>query len=136
MSPHELLQERVPRDELYPWRVIVLCSLLNKTPKESVARIMGGLFERWPTPRAMRNSGPDLETLFRPLGLGYRKAKMLRRMSADYDQGVPAAECRGVGQYARDALAIFVDGRLDVEPDDGKLGLYLEWARSRAKETA
>jgi len=32
----------------------------------------------------------------------------------------------GCGKYAADSWAIFVEGRTDVEPSDGKLNWYLD----------
>ncbi|KKK75781.1 hypothetical protein LCGC14_2870280 [marine sediment metagenome] len=35
----------------------------------------------------------------------------------------------GCGKYAADSWAIFMEGRLDVEPNDGKLNWYLDKER-------
>jgi hypothetical protein len=129
-SPHGLVQERVPRDGLYPWRVLVLCCLLNRTQRERVRAVTGEVFRRWPTPGAMYTAGPELERFMRPLGLGPRKARLLRALSLDVLGGTPHAECAGTGQYALDSLAVFVEGRTDVEPRDGALSAYVGWARA------
>jgi hypothetical protein len=35
----------------------------------------------------------------------------------------------GCGKYAADSWAVFVEGRTDVEPDDGKLNWYIDRRR-------
>src|SRR6185369_4151215 len=66
VSPLGLLQERVARDRHYPWRVLVVCALLNRTHRRQVRPMFEELFERAPTPEAML--GADLSDLLRPLG--------------------------------------------------------------------
>lgn len=121
------MQERVGRDEHYPWKVMVLCALLNRTGRKQVRPMFERLFEACPDPEAMLRA--DLEGLLRPLGLQNRRAELLRRLTRDHLAGRPAAECHGVGRYALDALAIFVEGRRDVRPADHFLKPYLRWRK-------
>lgn len=69
----------------------------------------------------------ELGDLLRPLGLQNRRAQTLRKLTEDYLAGKPPERTHGVGQYALDAWAIFVEGRTDVDPSDHWLRPYLHW---------
>lgn len=89
------------------------------------------LFELAPTPCGLlKVQDGKLEDLLRPLGLQNRRAALLRRLTLDYIEGKPPHLCHGVGQYALDAWAIFVEGRTDVEPSDHFLRPYLKWRKA------
>jgi hypothetical protein len=88
------------------------------------------LFTLFPTPRRMARAGRELERIVRPLGLWRRRAALLRRLSADVARGLPPQRCAGVGQYALDSHRIFVEGRLDAKPQDGKLRAYIKWRKT------
>ena len=94
------------------------------------------LFASYPSPDNVIHRTPlgrPLEELLRPLGLQRRRVALLERLSRDYAAGKPPQDCHGVGQYALDALAIFVDGRTDVQPDDHFLKPYLTWKKRHGK---
>jgi hypothetical protein len=57
----------------------------------------------------------DLADLLRPLGLQNRRATALRRLTWDYLTGKPPGACHGAGRYAQDALALFCEGRTDLD---------------------
>jgi hypothetical protein len=106
--------------------MLVACALLNRTHGRQVRPMVDGLFSRWPTPRGMAAAGRGLERYVKPLGLWRRRAALLRRLSRQWRT---PGQCPGVGKYALDSWAIFVEGRLDVRPDDGKLRPYLTWRK-------
>jgi adenine-specific DNA glycosylase len=106
--------------------MLVCCALLNRTHGRQVRPVYQELFRRWPTPAALARAGGELERFVRPLGLWRRRAALLRRLSMDWRT---PHKCAGVGQYALDSHAIFVLGRLDVRPKDGKLSSYLRWRK-------
>jgi endonuclease III len=121
------LQERHAAD---PWRLLVCCTLMNLAPGARAEPVAAAIFEAWPTPeRLARAPETRLQALLRPLGMWRRRADTLRRLSAEYrhsgtDACTPAEVVRalhGVGAYAADSWAIFVEGRLDVEPADREL---------------
>lgn len=121
------MQERVLRDEHFPWRVLVCCALLNRTGRAQVRPMFERLFEVCRTPESVATA--DLGTLLRPLGLQNRRAALLRRLTEDYLAGKSPQDIHGVGPYALDAWAIFVEGRTDVRPSDGMLRPYLTWMK-------
>ena len=61
-----------------------------------------------------------------------KRTSTLLRLSTAFSSGgwSDPVELPGVGPYARDAWAIFVEGGTDVAPKDGHLCRYVEWRRS------
>jgi len=90
-------------------------------------------FREFPTPIAVLRCTPGQEgaarRLLLPLGLQERRWRTLRRMARDVVLGVPFSRCAGCGRYCQDALAVFCDGRTDVESADAWLNRYVEWKR-------
>lgn len=129
-SPYSMVQERVRGTSHYPWKVIVLSALMNRTHARQVRPIVKALFLAWPTPTDLASASEALEVTIGPLGFAKTRAKGIRTMSADYARGVKPENCHGVGPFGRDALAVFVHGRTDVEPSDGFLARYVEWKRT------
>ena len=123
------MQERVARDGHYPWRVLVLCALLNRTGRKQVRPMFEAFFEAFPTPQQLLRRQDRLGEFLRPLGLWRRRAEGLTRLTQDYLDGKPPEGCYGVGRYALDAHAIFVEGRTDVRPTDHFLKPYLVWKK-------
>lgn len=134
-----LIQEQLPRDARYGWRMLVCCLLLNQTHGRQVRPMARELFARFPSPRSMAGAGRDLERMVMPLGLWRRRAALLRKLSAaclrpDFDPRKTKG-C-GVGAYALDSWAIFVEGRVVRRPRDGKLRKYarrMGWNRSKKR---
>lgn len=133
-SPYAMVQERVRGSSDYPWKVVVLSALMNRTHARQVRPIIKSLFLTFPTPLSMYRSSDELEGLIKPLGFANQRAKRLRKFSGDYYFGVRAEDCEGVGEFGRDALKAFVDGRTDFRPDDGFLAKYVEWRRTGKTE--
>lgn len=128
MSPYGLMQERAPT----PWEMLLGCALLPKATRSMAADALAGLGRRWSAPaRFARASVAQVE---KELGLhGYcrPRAKRLIRLSEDYALGGwsnPSA-MYGVRGASLDSWSMFVEGKLDVEPNDGELRAWMEWAR-------
>ena len=127
MSPHNLLQEQQVGKPDEVWRILVVCSLLNRTHGRGVRLMVDKIFERWPNPKAMAECDRDeLAALIKPLGFSKRRSSQLRQMSIDLGQGLPVFACCGCGPYAVASVKIFVQG-MTVPTDDQWLGKYLEW---------
>lgn len=122
-----------------PWRIAVICILLNRTSWLQVEPVLPMLFGRWPSPGALSSAGPALEDLLRPLGLGVQRSQTLRRFSDDYWRIRPdlavgersallLRQCHGIGRYAEDAHRLLVLGQR-LWPEDHALK---EWTTTQS----
>ena len=127
-----LFQERLKYN---PFWMIVGCQLVNLTHWEAAEPVLQHLIRTYTVPDKLACTRPEeLFHCLRPLGLWRRRATMLPRFADAWLQGRPRdskdiMKLPGCGKYAGDSWAIFMEGRLDVEPNDGKLGWYLEKMR-------
>ena len=117
---------------LRPWRVIVTCKLMNLCTADQARGVVYNLFGAWDHPARLASAGEGLEELLRPLGMKSVRAAALRQMSYDFQRGVPAERCFGVGPYAVDSLWVFIDGRTDFAPQDSQLLAYVRAKRAAA----
>ncbi|EER94314.1 serine/arginine repetitive matrix protein 1 [Sorghum bicolor] len=124
-SPHKLLQENYASD---PWKVIVICMLLNLTQGKQVEKKVNGFFERYPDPQTAYRADPKkMAEYLAPLGFQRVKTKRIQKFSKAYvgEEWTYITELCGVGKYAADAYAIFCAGRAnEVVPKDHKLVDY------------
>ncbi|CAN7077003.1 unnamed protein product [Brassica oleracea var. botrytis] len=131
-SPCNLLQEDHWHD---PWRVLVICMLLNKTSGAQTRGVISDLFALCPNAKtATKVEEKEIETLIKPLGLQNKRSKMIKRFSLEYlqESWTHVTQLHGVGKYAADAYAIFCNGKWDcVRPDDHMLNYYWEFLRIR-----
>jgi len=121
-----LLQERFTKE---PWKMLVICILLNKTERHQVEKIFPELFRKYPTPKEMADADESLLSNFiRSLGLGRKRARTLIKFSQEW-LTVPwdhPGELYGIGKYAADSYSIFYLHRRDVRPEDNELINYLK----------
>jgi endonuclease III len=136
----ELFQQRLRET---PFWMLVACSLVNLTTWQQAQPALEALMARYPTPGSLRLAKPDdLHPVLRPLGLWRRRAVSLVRLGQEWlrDPGprgiMDIYRLPGCGKYAADSWAIFVEGRTDVDPTDGKLSWYLRTLRSRQNDPA
>lgn len=115
-----------------PFWMLVACSLVNLTTWAQARPAFAALQTLYPGPEYLARAVPeDMHPFMRPLGLWRRRTETLIRFARAWvEQGTPADAAAvlkrpGCGQYASDSWAIFVEGRTDVDPTDGKLGWYL-----------
>ncbi|KAK1663733.1 hypothetical protein QYE76_051892 [Lolium multiflorum] len=127
-SPHNLLQEKYASD---PWKVIVICMLLNLTQGKQVKNIIEGFFKRYPDAHSAINADPEkMEGYLAYLGLQHVKTTRIQKFSKEYveKEWTHIYELCGVGKYAADAYAIFCAGRaIEVVPEDHKLVDYWKY---------
>lgn len=131
-SPYNLLQE-IYRE--HPWRMLVCCILLNCTSRKQVDRVRDELFKRWPDARAMGSANPEeVAEIIALLGFKNKRAKTLIWFSMQWEslEWMEPEELYGIGKYAQDSWEIFQKGNLNVQPTDGVLNTYLEWAKNPA----
>ncbi|KAJ6748905.1 METHYL-CPG-BINDING PROTEIN [Salix purpurea] len=114
-----------------PWRVLVICMLLNRTAGTRAERVITDLFTLCPDAKAATGvATEEIERAIKSLGLQKRRAKMVRRLSEDYlEEGwTHVTQLPGVGKYAADAYAIFCTGKWEqVRPNDHMLNRYWEY---------
>ncbi len=127
-----LFQERL---RFNPFWMLVACQLVNLTHWRQAEPVFRQLLATYLTPEVLARAAPGIlyETL-RPLGLGRKRAATLIELARAWIDGPPGdydgvLGLPGCGKYAADSWAIFVEGRTDVEPDDGKLSWYVRQRR-------
>lgn len=125
MEVEELLGEVRPLQERYgrgdPWRVLVICLLLNQTDGRVVARQLPAFFERFPVAPALAAAGSDaVAALLEPLGMHHRRGRLLVQLSRAYvrEGWEDPLELPGVGSYAREAWRLFVEEDPEFQPQD------------------
>ncbi|PON79501.1 DNA-3-methyladenine glycosylase I [Parasponia andersonii] len=120
-----LLQE----DHLHdPWRVLLICMLLNRTTGLQAQKIISELFTLCPNAKAATEvASEEIEKIIQPLGLQRKRAVMIQRFSQEYleESWTHVTQLHGIGKYAADAYAIFCTGKWDrVKPTDHMLNYY------------
>ncbi|XP_004231530.2 methyl-CpG-binding domain protein 4-like protein isoform X1 [Solanum lycopersicum] len=127
-SHFNLLQENHAHD---PWRVLVICMLLNCTTGVQVRRVVDEFFTLCPNAVAATEVAvEDIEKLLRPLGLYTKRSLSIPRLSQEYlgKNWTHVTQLHGIGKYAADAYAIFCTGNWDqVHPNDHMLTKYWEF---------
>lgn len=121
------------RQEAYlgePWKVLVICSLLNKTSGKQAEPVIEALFNRYPDVRSLAAANVrDVEEMVSSLGIKSR-ASAIVKMAWEYCKSNPLQSAAGAenvekfpgcGEYARQAWEMLVEGRRDFWPKDSKL---------------
>ena len=139
-SPHDLLQERYWPG---PWKVLVICLLLNQTSRRQLEPIIEGFFQKYQTPEDMVSClYDDLVSDIKCLGLANRRAKTLKKFSLellemfsqDDVKSVRVSKLYGCGKYASDAFSLFFVGNWrDIEPSDHALNDYHNFLQKNIK---
>lgn len=115
-----------------PFWMLVACQLVNLTSWEVARPSFAVLVSRYMVPTRLAAVDPEeLHAPLRPLGLWRRRAVTLPRFAdawlredvRTYDDVLRLPGC---GRYAADSWGIFMEGRTDVQPTDGKLRWYLK----------
>lgn len=128
-SPYDLIQERYLDD---PWKIMIVCIMLNLTRGCQVKGVIEEFFLKYPTPDACSQANMDeLIRIIKPLGLWKRRSGSLIKFSTAWlGQWKDVRELPGIGAYAYDAWQIFVEGAI-MDPEqvhDHKLKDYTAWA--------
>lgn len=131
LSPLLLAQEFVRKQ---PWRLLVVCILLNRTDgMKQVKPVLADFFDEWPTPERFIDAPPeDIRRFLKPLGFKNIRYDRLYDMSCDWLAGKrpPNDKLHGVGTYAIESYQIFVGGYLVEDPHDKELKAYVKWAKN------
>jgi endonuclease III-like uncharacterized protein len=111
--------------------MLVACCLVNLTSWRVAEDVWLRLRETHDVKSLAAAAPESLEEVLRPLGLWRRRSLGLTKLADQWLQCPPerakdVLSMPGCGKYAHDSWAIFIDGRTDVDPRDGKLNWYLE----------
>jgi endonuclease III len=131
-SPHrklDILEVRFVDD---PFKVLVVCVLLNRTRKEQVEGVVDVLFRAYPDARALARARlPRLAAILRPLGLQNVRARRLVRFARDVlafgIEENTVGQLHGVGQYGVDAFMALYHGRSSIPSKDHALRNYVRY---------
>ncbi|XP_021749049.1 methyl-CpG-binding domain protein 4-like protein [Chenopodium quinoa] len=137
-SPYNLLQEQHADD---PWRVLVICMLLNITSGPQVKKVLSHFFDVCPNAEAaIVTDVTRIASMIQSLGLHRKRAAMIQQLSREYlsDDWTHVTQLHGIGKYAADAYAIFCSGNWrQVTPNDHMLNYYWKFLQKRGlKEVA
>jgi endonuclease III len=140
-SPLNTRQEQY-RDD--PWKMLMVCQMLNQTSHKQVDQVRHQFFERWPSADVLSKADPaEISEMIKILGFYNKRAKMWIEFSRQWMEltsgfenpaDLPVekiAKLKGIGQYAVDAWNIFQRFQYNFVPTDKVLKPFCEWARSQ-----
>ena len=134
-----LLQEKYWNND--PWRVLIICILLNRTQGRTAEPVISELFERWPTAPALADECTvgELYALISFLGFGEKRTQYILGTSYCCAKAmilgkkiteISVREMPGCGSYAKEAWDMIVLGRRDFWPNDKELLKRMKVLRS------
>ena len=138
ISPYNTRQEQYRED---PWKMLMVCFMLNQTSHKQVDKIRDEFFSRYPDASAFL-AAPDSEIveLIRPLGFYNRRCKKWKEFCTEWmelNTNAPGLaqliDLPGVGKYALDSWKVFQLYQYDTDVQDHVLNWYVEWAREEVE---
>jgi endonuclease III len=142
-SPYETRQEEY-RDD--PWKMLIICFMLNQTSHKQVDQVRHQFFEKFPTPeKLVLAEDSEISKMIKPLGFYNKRAKQWKRFSMEwieltrkYDSDYPPMfeieKLYGVGKYAADSWRVFQLYEYGTEVEDHVLVWYVDWARAEMEK--
>ena len=121
------------KQEIYqddPWKMLIICMMLNQTCYKQVDRVRIQFFSRFPTLMDLLNAtDEEIIDIIRPLGFYNRRAKQWKKFSKEWIlwDGSDVSKLPGVGKYASDSWKIFQDCNFSITVEDKELKKYLQW---------
>ena len=138
VSPYNTRQEQY-RDD--PWKMLMVCFMLNQTSHKQVDQIRDEFFSRYPNAQAFLD-GKDAEIveLIKPLGFYNRRLKAWKQfcqqwvdLNTDSPSLAQLIELKGVGKYALDSWKVFQLYEYDTKVEDHVLNWYVDWAKAEVE---
>ena len=124
------MRERLIQEDYLesPWKMSVVCILLNQTTNQQVRKILDDLFVLIKSPQHCTVTSPDeIYQIVRSTGFGNVKSRRIIEMSKAWVRGFNRVDdLPGIGKYGKESWEIFVEGKTDFVPTDKKLKAYLE----------
>lgn len=114
-----------------PFWMLVACQLVNLTTFEQAKPALRWLMDNFTPETLACQPEHALHDVMRPLGLWRRRSRTLTAFAQRWRTHLPKTgddvlKLPGCGKYAADSWRIFIDGNMNVKPDDGKLNWYME----------
>ena len=138
VSPYKTRQEEY-REE--PWKMLMVCFMLNQTSHKQVDKIRHEFFSRYPNAQAFLDSvDSEVIELIKPLGFYNRRVKAWKEFcrqwiaaGTDTPSLAQLIEMKGVGKYALDSWKVFQLYEYDTDVQDHVLNWYVEWAKAEVE---
>lgn len=143
-----LFQEQLVEQAYTPldWAIAVGSVVLNRTGRNQAFPVIERLINEWSPLRCANAEQPwmfrQLCETIRPAGLAEAKAIRIVQISKCAQRGVPPDHWLHLGEYGKDSVFIFTDGKyllyaLDKLPSDKWLRLYVQkWRLAHEASTA
>jgi endonuclease III-like uncharacterized protein len=137
-SPYATRQEEY-RDD--PWKMLMVCFMLNQTSHKQVDKVRHEFFSRYPNAQAFLDSvDSEVIELIKPLGFYNRRVKAWKEFcrqwiaaGTDAPSLAQLIEMKGVGKYALDSWKVFQLYEYDTDVQDHVLNWYVEWAKEEVE---
>jgi methyl-CpG-binding domain protein 4 len=82
ISPYFFEQEKYIDD---PWKMLIVCFMLNQTSYKQVDKVRKTFFEKYPdASELIKGSDEEIISIIRPLGLYNKRCKMWKRFSREW----------------------------------------------------
>lgn len=103
-------------DDAYPWVVICVSILLNRTTMPAIRKVVEPLFEKYPDTASMADAtGPEIVEILGRIHFAPRKASSLIMASRDLLHDVHFSQIQGLRESGTDAYWMFARGIMPVE---------------------
>ena len=138
-SPYETRQEEYRED---PWKMLMICFMLNQTSHKQVDQIRHEFFERFPTAESLfLAEDSEISSMIKILGFYNKRAKQWKKFCMQWIEIVKKYETTqiplfelekmyGIGKYALDSWKVFQLYQYDTQVEDHVLNWYVDWARA------
>lgn len=138
-SPYNTRQEQYRHD---PWKMLMVCFMLNQTSHKQVDQIRHEFFSRYPNAQALLDAEEnEVRELIRPLGFYNRRVKTWKdfcqqwiEAGTDFPTVDQLAEMKGIGKYALDSWKVFQLYEYNTDVQDHVLNWYVDWAREEVSK--
>ncbi len=138
ISPYNTRQEEYRED---PWKMLMVCFMLNQTSHKQVDKVRHEFFSRYPNAQAFLDSvDSEVIELIKPLGFYNRRVKAWKEFckqwiaaGTDTPSLAQLIEMKGIGKYALDSWKVFQLYEYDTKVEDHVLNWYVDWAREEVE---
>lgn len=142
ISPYNTRQEEYRED---PWKMLMVCFMLNQTSHKKVDQVRHEFFDKFPTAQDLVLAKDiEISTIIKPLGFYNKRAKQWKKFSeqwieitTNYGTDKPPVfeieNMYGVGKYAIDSWKVFQLYQYGIPVEDHVLNWYVEWAKKEVE---